>query len=175
MSEIKEGGNKNMAERGVIVDTSSWIALSILGLCHYLPMVFGKIYMPEIVKEEVLKGGVGSPGYEELYRWPWIKICPVSKRNCCEFLVDMDEGEADVLRLAYEKGIKTVMLDERVARTCAMKMNIHVTGVLGFLVLIKEKGLIDEVRKYISVLKQRGIWISEDLEKEVLLLAGEEN
>ena len=85
----------------------------------------------------------------------------------------LDLGEAEVIQLALERGIRRVCLDDLRGRRIAVASGLIVTGVLGLLVLSKNKGLIPAIKPYCSKLLLSGAWYSPELIKRVLSGVGE--
>jgi len=90
-------------KQDIVVNTSPWIALSTCGQIELLKKLYADVYVPYHVKEEIMSGGKQGIGVHELKSCKWIKIEAVS---------DIEE----VIILAKEKGIKHVLIDEKVAR-----------------------------------------------------------
>ena len=66
------------------------------------------------------------------------------------------------------------LLDERRGRQRAARLGLRVTGVLGVLVEAKHQHLLAAVRPVLDALRnEAGFWISDDLYRSVLDLAGE--
>ena len=82
-----------MTDKGIVVNTSPWIALSICGQIPLLEKLYTDVCIPLHVKEEIVAGGRESFGVYEL-----------------------EQGEAEVIILAKEKSIQLVLIDEKVAR-----------------------------------------------------------
>jgi predicted nucleic acid-binding protein len=83
-------------------------------------------------------------------------------------------GEAEVIALALESGIILVLMDDYRGRKVAQRLGLKTRGILGHLLLLKRLGSIEAVRGYLEKLKERGFFLSEQIIREVLSLAGEE-
>jgi len=65
-------------------------------------------------------------------------------------------------------------MDERIGRRCARERNLRVVGLLGTLIVAKQRGLIAAVRPLVEQLRQQaGFYVSDTLLAEVLQRAGE--
>ncbi|MDR1849308.1 MAG: DUF3368 domain-containing protein [Zoogloeaceae bacterium] len=84
----------------------------------------------------------------------------------------LDEGEAQVLSLAYvlECG---VLMDERRGRQTAIRQNIPLFGTLGVLLQAKRMGRIERIETILDRIQTNGYRISQTLVKEALMLANE--
>ncbi len=88
--------------------------------------------------------------------------------------LELGEGEAEAIALALESQADLVLLDERRGRQRAVRLGLRVTGVLGVLVEAKCQHLLAAVRPVLDALRHdAGFWISDDLYRRVLDLAGE--
>ena len=52
-------------------------------------------------------------------------------------------------------------------------MNIFTTGLIGLLLVAKEKGFVESVGTFIKELRNKGYWLSDDIMKTAIKLAGE--
>ena len=102
--------------RGIVVNTSPWISLSACGQISLLQKLYHNVYIPAGVRDEIMAGGKQGIGIRELEGSPWIKIGKISDVEKIKFLHELEQGEAEVIILAKEKGINHVMIDEKVAR-----------------------------------------------------------
>jgi predicted nucleic acid-binding protein len=66
-------------------------------------------------------------------------------------------------------------IDECLGRQEALQLNLPIIGILGILVLAKQKGLISAVKPVMdSLLEEAGFWISIQLYDRILLLSEEQ-
>jgi len=151
----------------VVVNTSPWIALSICGQIPLLKNLYNEVYIPFGVKEEILAGGKKGIGVRELRESPWLKIEKVN------LLYELEQGEAEVIILAKEKGIKQVLLDEKVARLQAKVLGLNVIGTLGLLLKAKKEGMVSNIKPLMAKILENGIWIKGEIVEGILKDAGE--
>jgi predicted nucleic acid-binding protein len=83
------------------------------------------------------------------------------------------EGEAEVISWALFNSGFTAVLDDRRARTFAMRLGVSVLGSLRVIVLAKERGLIPAARPSLELLRGEGAWINDELLRKAIELAGE--
>lgn len=85
----------------------------------------------------------------------------------------LDIGEASVIQHALNNNIELVCIDEKVGRRYARLYNRKVTGTLGVLLKIKNLDKKLSIRQCIKRMQRHGIYLSEDLIKEIIILSGE--
>lgn len=135
--------------------------------------MYGEIYVPFAVFNE-LDQGKEKPYYQDISKLDWINIVNVKNKEIEPFLFDLDEGEAEAIILAKELNADLLILDEKLGRDYAKKLNVKITGTLGVLLKAKELGLVDSVRELLDILVKKGVWLSPKLIEKVLNLAGEQ-
>ncbi|MDD5328422.1 MAG: DUF3368 domain-containing protein [Sulfuricella sp.] len=84
----------------------------------------------------------------------------------------LDEGERAALGLAV-KLCAPVLMDELRGRRVARKMGIPLMGVCGLLLLSKREGWIPAVAPLLAALREKGYFISPELQAGVLRAADE--
>lgn len=164
----------NKGEKRIVVNTSPWIALSICGQNHLLKILYDEIYIPVKVKEEILAGGERGVGVSELKASPWVKVEKVVDVEKVKLLYELEQGEAEVIILAKEKGIKQVMIDEKIARLQAKILGLEVIGTLGLLLKAKKRGILSTIKPSITKMIKNGIWIKEEIVYGILKEAEED-
>jgi len=99
---------------------------------------------------------------------------PQTEGDLQNVISDLDEGEKQAIALAYSHSNDILLLmDDRAGREVAYKLHIPVTGLLGLLLRLKEKGFIQYIGSFIDELNQKGYWLSDDIIQAVKNLAGE--
>ncbi len=72
----------------IVVNTSTWITLSICGQVSLLERLYTDVYIPARVREEIMAGGKQGIGVKELETSRWLKIergsllSPAGKNVC---------------------------------------------------------------------------------------------
>jgi len=145
--------------KSIVINTSPWIALSLCNQTSLLNQLYSQVLMPTTVKDEILVGGKKGVGVKEL--------------NVSGWLYELEKGEAEVIVLAIEKGIKLVLIDEKIARLQAKVLNLDVIGTLGLLLKAKKRRLIENIKPLISSIVEGGYWTKEDIIEGILKAAGE--
>jgi predicted nucleic acid-binding protein len=158
----------------VVVNSTPIIALSLIRSLELLHHLYTEVLIPPAVFTEVLNGGIERAGIIELQNASWIRQTSLQIPRNTDLLVDLDQGEAEVIILALEQNANLVILDERLARRHARRLNLPLTGTLGVLLRAKQRGLVPSVRPLIDELHHRGIWLGDRVIAETLRLANEE-
>lgn len=152
-----------MIDRIIVADTSVLIALSNIDQLEILKHVYQFIYVTKEVSEEF---GEDLPS--------WIKIEEVKDNKKIELLqLELDRGEASSIVLAIEQENSQLIIDERKGRGIARRMGIKIIGLLGVIVIAKEKGIIQNVRPILKKLEEVGFRISVNLKRKILQRTGE--
>jgi hypothetical protein len=157
----------------IIINTTPWISLSILGLTQTLPQIYNEIIMPAGVKEEILFPDIKKTGIEELSKSTWLKFYSIKNEMIFSFAQDLDKGELEVIISAKELNLNNVMIDEKLGRLFAKNLSLNVVGTLGYLIILKRKQIINKIKPLIIMLQENNIWISENIKNYILTIANE--
>ena len=150
----------------VISDTSPLTALLLTRREVLLYQIFDRVVIPPAVQRELLRVHSSLP--------TWIEI--IAPRSIPVSITEagLDAGETEAIALALELHPDVVLMDERLGRRLATRHGLPITGLLGFLVLAKQRKLIDHVAPVIRDLQFKGnCWFSQDLLSEVCHSVGE--
>jgi predicted nucleic acid-binding protein len=162
----------NVAERWVI-NASPVILLSKAEVIQFVPRICDELVIPAGVVAEVQSLRAEDPGV----RWlkgegaRYVKASPPNHPALSGWRGGAGEGE--VISWALQNSGFTAILDDRRARALAMQHGVHVIGSLRVVVLIKERGLIPQAKPALEKLRGEGAWVSEDLIRRSIELAGE--
>ena len=66
-----------------------------------------------------------------------------------------------------------LLIDDRAGRQAAEKLNIKITGLVGVLLMAKDRGLIESVVDVIEDIRNNGYWLSNSLIDIAKQLSGE--
>ena len=130
----------------VVSDTSPIINLATIGHLHLLPELFTEIVIPTAVFNEVAGAGNHEPGAKEIREASWVKVHSASNQPLLpQLLNDLDPGEAEAIALAVNIRAEYVLIDEALGRKIAVSYQLQPLGILGILLLAKQRGLISAV------------------------------
>ncbi len=160
----------------VVSNTSPITNLAAIDHLHLLRDLYGRIYIPRGVWDELNAFGRPWPGRNEVAEADWIAQRSVQDKKVVAVLQrDLDRGEAETIALALEMEADLVLLDEREGRHMAQRLGLEVIGVVGILLAAKAEGLIATVRPLLDDLRYRaGFYLSDSLYTQVLKIAQEE-
>ena len=155
--------------RLVVIDASPLIGLAIVDGLQWLPELFGKVYLPPSVQNEVLPGknAKGEAEIANAIEQGWITIWPEPITSLPD--IDLDPGETDCISLALQfDGNALVIMDERSGRAVVQENGLRVAGTAAIIGLAKKHGLIDSARKVFEVLHESDFRISASVIQQVL-------
>jgi len=157
----------------VVVNTTVIQYLHALGLIHILHDLFGTIYVPLEVKEEIEEGRLQGVYLPHLDEFDFIKIIKTKASSLVEIVRDLGKGETSVILLGMENPNSLVILDDRLAQKVARSLELKTTGTAGILIMAKEKGLIEYIKPYIDKLIDAGFYLAPEHRKTILNEADE--
>ena len=156
-----------------IVNTSPLFYLHRLGLLEVLNKLYGNIVVPEAVKSELEAGQTQGEDVPQLENHTWINVKSVNMPKYLKLIVDLGQGESEVLALATNYASVLVILDDKLARRIAEMQGFRLTGTAGVLLRAKRKGLIPTLKPIMERLLNLDFRLKPDLVKATLELAGE--
>lgn len=158
----------------VVCDASTLIALARIGQLDILMRVGARVMIPRGVYEEVVVKGVGKPGADEIRDASWIETHEVADRDVvARFRAILHAGESEAIALAKEIETDLIILDDEEARNMALAEGLRVVGLLAFLILAKDRGMISHVRPLLDALRRQGFFIGDALYHHILRQTGE--
>ena len=158
----------------VVSNTSPLTNLAAIGDFDLLRQLFECIHIAEAVHQELGAMGREWPGKAEVAR-DWVEIHQVEMRHLVTSLEqDLDPGESETIALGVELNATLVLMDERDGRYRARRLGLRPMGVVGVLMLAKERRLIPEIRPRLDALRvDAGFWLSESVYQQAVAAAGE--
>lgn len=158
----------------VVSDATPLIALARIGQITLLHSLFGKVYVPQAVYDEVVTHAPHHPGADQVRQADWIEVRAPGDRSKVTYLrIDLDLGEAEALVLAEELAADLVLVDEMKARLAAETLGLRFIGTVGLLLLAKRRGLVAQVLPMLDDLRAKRFRLSEKVYQAVLRQAGE--
>ena len=159
----------------IVSDTSPLISLARVGRLDILHRLFSELIVPDAVWKEIVEQGTGEPGSDEVRNATWIRYQTVKNRPLIRVLQQtLGAGEAEAIALALELAAEYVLIDDRMGRAMARRLDLPIIGLVGVLINAKHSGVLELVKPTLDALhKQAGFRISESLYDRVLLDEGE--
>jgi len=159
----------------VVSNTSPLTNLAVIGDFDLPRHLFGSIRIAEAVHDELGAIGRDWPGKAEGSK-DWADIHRVEMRQLVtSFDQDLDPGESETIALGIELRAPLVLMDEHDGRYRARRLASRPMGVIGVLLLAKERGLIPEIRSRLDALRlEAGFWLSESVYQQAPTEAGEQ-
>jgi len=142
------------------------------GLC-WLEVIFEEVWVPEAVLDELSEGR--QRGYEvpDPSSYSWIRVANPRNMPSEWLATDLGSGELGAMALGLEHPESIVLLDDLLARRIARAAGLTVWGTLRIILEAKERGLIQEIKPCVKELRKAGMWLSQEIERRILRLAGE--
>lgn len=159
----------------VVSDTSPVSNLAAVDRLNLLREVFGRVIVPHAVFAECTAAGSGQVVAGRIRAQAWIETRDVADRAfVVQLRRELDAGEAEAIALAIELKVDRLLLDERLGRIMAARFGLPVVGLLGILVLAKQRGHIPTVKLILDdLIGIAHFWIGADLYAHVLRAVGE--
>ena len=160
----------------IVSDTGPIIGLAKIGKLTLLEKCADEILIPPMVYKELF-GKIG-PESEEIDKAlnSFIKTVslPQTEGQIRNAISGLDEGEKQAITLAYARIDNVVLLiDDRAGREVAEKLGIPITGLIGLILRLKEKGFVQNIGAIVEELRRKGYWLSDDVVEMVKRLSGE--
>ena len=151
----------------VVSDTSPVFSLLQIGKAELLHDLFGSVVIPSAVHQELLRFHSDLPAF--------LEVRLVSDRTRLEPLLgQLDLGEAEAIVLAVEAKADHLLMDERRGRIVATQSGVQVIGLVGVLLLARQKALIPSLKDCLVELRTiAGFYLSDALVRRALVAVGE--
>lgn len=163
-----------MSKKIIIADASPLIIFGRIKRLDLITETLGQIIIPiSVMKECIGNTRAGETEIIAAIKEGIIETTPDPDMDKYQYLPNaLGRGEATAIVLASKLKIG-LLIDEKLGRRTAKKMNISIIGTAGTLLLAKKKKLIKKVSPIIKELKDNGYFLSEQLIKEILVKAKE--
>lgn len=156
-----------------ISNTSPLLYLHRVGALDWLPKLFGEIWAPTAVANELREGQRRGHDIPTPDDYAWLRIVDPRSMPSEWLALDLGPGELATMALALENPTHIILLDDTLARRTAQAAGLKVWGTLKVLLEAKSQGLTHTIRPLVKGLEDAGMWVSEDVRQRILNLAGE--
>ncbi len=161
----------------VVSDTSPLSNLAIVGYLSLLQQIYNRVIIPQGVAEELINASDEENLIAEVLSLDWIEVIPAKNLELISILRNnhnLDRGEAEAIALVIELEADELLIDERLGRREATRLGLPITGIIGILLVAKQRKLIPTVQPVIDALIiQAGFRVSSQLYAQVLKAANE--
>lgn len=159
----------------IVSDTSPITNLAAIARLDLLQRIYGGIVIPKSVYDELTGVGYPVPGTLEVQTLSWISVQSVgNQEQVTKFRQTVDLGEAEAIALSLELGVDRLLIDDAAGRAIALGLGLKITGVLGVLLIAKQRGFISAVKPLVDELMHRaGFRVGDLLYQSVLRTVGE--
>lgn len=159
----------------VVSDTSALANLAIIDHLWLLESIYQTVIIPDVVARELTEAS--NPLIPAILQVGWIQPQPLTNSELANQLQQergLDAGEANAIALALELQADDLLIDERLGRQEALRLGLSIIGILGILLVAKQRSLIPQVQPVMDTLiSQAGFRVSPQLYQRVLALAEE--
>ena len=153
----------------LIADSSALIALAVVDKLEVLEELFGEVYVPRAVYNEVSQKSKGES--EKLAMYCQDKVLDITSE--VNLNITLGSGESEAIILYKEKHADFLLCDDKKAKKFARNFGVNVIGSLGILLKAKEEKLILEMAPLMESLKVSQVFIDDKTCELVLKMAGE--
>ena len=158
----------------IVADSGPLIALAYLNILDLPHKLFGNVLVPTTVFVECVHSAhkPGSHAIQHAREAALFNVVddPHIPEQLAHLLLDAGEQAAIALALQRQAA---VLIDEARGRRAAERFKVPLIGVCGLLVKAKQTDYIPAIAPLLQHLRTAGYFISDDLCKTVLSLAGE--
>ena len=159
----------------IVSDTSALSNLAVVDHLWLLEAIYQTVIIPDVVAGELAVAS--NPAIPAILKLDWVQARALSQTQLANQLQQdrgLDAGEANAIALALELQADDLLIDERLGRQEAARLGLSIIGILGVLLIAKQRSLILKVQPVMdSLSNQAGFRISPQLYQRVLTLAKE--
>jgi uncharacterized protein len=159
----------------VVSDTSALCNLATVDHLWLLEAIYNTVIIPDVVASELV--AASNPNISAILQLGWIQTQPLTNPQLANQLQQdrgLDAGEANAISLALELQADDLLIDERLGRQEALRLGLSIIGILGILLVAKQRSLISQVQPIMDALiNQAGFRVSPQLYQRVLTLSQE--
>jgi len=132
--------------RVVVADATPLHYLILVEAVEVFPRLFGHLYIPAEVREELTRTGTPSVVREWIEHAPsWLEVvfAPREATDISAELRGLHSGEQSVIALAEFIRADLLLIDDRAGVEIAKKRGFSVTGTIGVLDLASRAGIVE--------------------------------
>jgi hypothetical protein len=160
----------------IVSNTGPIIGLAKIDQLFLLKNLASEVLIPPMVYRELLgKVGIESDRIDRALN----ELLHVTELDPLDPATEgaisgLSEGEKQAIGLASTiRGDVLLLLDDRAGRKVSEQLNIPTVGLVGLLLLGKEKGILQNIGSLVDELRTHGYWLSDEVTEVAKRLAGE--
>lgn len=159
----------------VVSDTSALSNLALIDHLWLLEAIYQTVIIPDVVASEL--AAASNLTIPAILQLSWIQTQSLTNSQLVEQLQQergLDAGEANAIALALELQADDLLIDERLGRQEAVRLGLSIVGILGILLVAKQRSLIPQIQPVMDALiNQAGFRVSPQLYQRILALSQE--
>ncbi|MCH8290522.1 DUF3368 domain-containing protein [Candidatus Poribacteria bacterium] len=157
-----------------IGDSSILIPLARINQLHLLEEMYGGVFIPQGIYDEVVIRGAGKVGSGEVENADFIHVEQVRDMDSVDEYVDpLTLEDAEVILLAKEQNADLILSNDRNLRRRALREGFVVSTIYVLLIEAKREGFLPAVKTCLDEMRNKGILIRKGIYQETLRQAGE--
>jgi uncharacterized protein len=159
----------------IVSNTSPLSNLALVKHLFLLEQIYGKIIIPQAVYNELTHPDAGEIIINSIKSAQWLEIYSVINLEKVRKLQEkIHLGEAEAIVLALELNANELLIDERLGRIESEALGINITGILGILLIAKNRNLIIKIKPILDdLINKASFRVSQQLYHHTLELADE--
>jgi predicted nucleic acid-binding protein len=133
----------------IISDTSPLSSLALVDYLSILKDIYTNVVIPQAVANELANLTEEDIRIKAIISLNWIQVKQAANLElvaCLRNEYNLDIGEAEAIALALELKADELLIDERLGRREAVRLGLSITGILGVLLIAKNRGLVSKVK-----------------------------
>jgi len=157
-----------------ICNTSPLLYLYRIGAVDWLFYLFDEVWVTTAVVHELEEGRRRGYDVPDPLNYSWLRVRDPQQPPFEWLAPDLGPGELSVIALALENPDCILLIDDGLARRIAQAAGLAVWGTLRVLLEAKARGWTDRIGPLLDRLSHAGMWLSGDIRRRILRMAGEE-
>lgn len=150
------------SDRIVVADSSPLIALARIGRLELLARLVSRVVIPPAVEAEI-RADRDRPGAREVASATWIHVEPPDPQLADLYALLVDRGEAEAIALAKKIDGSILLIDDRLARRLAERLDVRRIGTIGILLEFRRRQWTPSLRLDIDALVKNGFYLRPEL------------
>ncbi|MEA5449501.1 DUF3368 domain-containing protein [Leptolyngbya sp. CCNP1308] len=159
----------------IVSDTSSLGSLALIDYLWLLEAIYGTVVISEVVARELATAK--NARIQAVLSVSWVKVQVPTEGAIAQVQQQgqqFDLGDTHTLALALQLNADELLINERRGRQVAQELGLSVIGIVGIILIAKQRALIPSVRRVMDTLVElAGFRISHQLYQKILKFVDE--